>query len=437
MGMKSKATLYKDRAASNGDGGGGGGGQAPPLAPSPSLDPAALSTSPLPLQPPRLTPNVRCTYEGDDDDDWPEDDGTDLEAVQEDEDELPDDEKFYIPLFMSDQKKNLPRDLFRHDSVPLDKNEYFSLRKNWNQLLDGKRTYLRPPGDRRVLSASGVFRRPLARPWTLEFQEPLLDLVQDYPDNDNVQEIIKILCQRYVHLRRTRGDGSCFYRAFLFSYLENLGQMQDSQAEVTRLMEHVAVSRENFCRLKWDKAYFLNPEEYFSSVASELNHLVNSVANGLSSDELYKRSRQEIMPLRIISFLRLLAETEIRTRIDDYKPFFRGKMNVNQYCCKELRPLDVEAKELPMRALTYALGIPLRVETVGEGLDRGIEVKRLDLLPRSKSGKGPLHLVESYWSSVTTPEPQEIGSGNLLSSDGTPLLTLLCRPRHCDILYRN
>ena len=44
--------------------------------------------------------------------------------------------------------------------------------------------------------------------------------------------------------------------------------MQDSQAEVTRLMEHVAVSRENFCRLKWDKAYFLNPEEYFSSVDS-------------------------------------------------------------------------------------------------------------------------------------------------------------------------
>uniref|UniRef100_A0A453AHX6 ubiquitinyl hydrolase 1 n=5 Tax=Aegilops tauschii subsp. strangulata TaxID=200361 RepID=A0A453AHX6_AEGTS len=229
----------------------------------------ALSASPLRLQPPP-TPIVRYTYQGqdDDDDDWPEDDGTDLDAGQEDEDELPDDEKFYIPLFMSGQKKNLPHDLFRHDSVPLNKNEYFSLWKNWNQLLDGKRTYLRPLRDRRVLSVSGVFRRPLARPWALEFQEPLLDLVEDYPDNDIVQEMIKILCQRYVHFKRTRGDGSCFYRAFFFSYLENLGQMQDSQAEVTRLMEHVAVSRENFCRLKWDKAYFLNPEEYFSSVAS-------------------------------------------------------------------------------------------------------------------------------------------------------------------------
>ncbi|KAF7013637.1 unnamed protein product [Triticum aestivum] len=435
-----KVKLYKDRAGSSGDGGGGEPTPppAPGPAPSPSLDPAALSASPLPLQPPP-TPIVRYTYQGqdDDDDDWPEDDGTDLDAGQEDEDELPDDEKFYIPLFMSGQKKNLPHDLFRHDSVPLNKNEYFSLWKNWNQLLDGKRTYLRPLRDRRVLSVSGVFRRPLARPWALEFQEPLLDLVEDYPDNDIVQEMIKILCQRYVHFKRTRGDGSCFYRAFFFSYLENLGQMQDSQAEVTRLMEHVAVSRENFCRLKWDKAYFLNPEEYFSSVASELNHLVNSVANGLSSDELQKRSLQEMMPLRVISLLRLLAETEIRTRIDDYKPFIPGKVNVNQYCWKEVRPLDVKASALAMRALTYALGIPLRLETLGEGLTAGgLQVKRLDFFPRSESGKGAFHIVRSYWSSTTTPEPLEIGSGSLMSSDGTPLLTLLCRPDNCDILYR-
>ncbi|KAF7005854.1 hypothetical protein CFC21_020954 [Triticum aestivum] len=437
MGIKFKVKLYKDRAGSSGDAA-AAGGPTPPPAPSPSHDPAALPTSPHPRQPPP-TAIFSYTYEGqdDDDDDWPEDDGTDLDAVQEDEDELPDDQKFYIPLFMSGQKKNLPHGIVRHDSVPLNKNEYFSLWKNWNQLLDGKRTYLRPPRGRRVLSVSGVFRRPLARPWALEFQEPLLDLVEDYPDNDTVQEMIKILCQRYVHFKRTRGDGSCFYRAFFFSYLENLGQIQDSQAEVTRLMEHVAVSRENFCRLKWDKAYFLNPEEYFSSVASELNHLVNSVANGLSSDELQKRSLQEMMLLRVISFLRLLAETEIRTRIDDYNPFIPGKMNVNQYCWKEVRPLDVKASALAMRALTYALGIPLRLETLGEGLTAGgLQVKRLDFFPRSESGKGAFHIVRSYWSSTTTPEPLEIGSGNLISSDGTPLLTLLCRPDNCDILYR-
>ncbi|XBI51735.1 hypothetical protein VPH35_034216 [Triticum aestivum] len=472
MGINFKVKLYTDRAGSSGDGDGDGGAgptspPAPGPAPSPSLDPAPVSTSPLPLQPARQpppTPIVKYTDQGlddDDYDDWPEDEG--WEVMQEDEVELPDEEKFYISLFMSAQKKNLPHDLVRHDSVPLNKNEYFSLWENWNQLLDGKRTYLRPPKDCRILSVSGVFRCPDARPRTLGCQEPLLDLVQDYPDNDILQEIIKvslhatigafslfkcsmlmcktsfvqILCQRYVHFRRTRGDGNYFYRAFFFSYLENLGQMQDSQAEVTRLMEHVAVSRQNFCRLKWEKAYFLNPEEYFSSVVSELNHLVNSVANGLSSDVLYKRSLEEIMPLRIISLLRLLAETEIRTREADYKSFIPEKMNVHQYCYKEVRPLDVKPTMLAMRALTYALGIPLRLEILGRDLMAGhLQVKRLDFFPRSETGKGAFHMAQSYWSSTSTPEPLELGSGNLLSSDGTPSLTLLCRSEDCDILYR-
>ncbi|VAH41057.1 unnamed protein product [Triticum turgidum subsp. durum] len=169
----------------------------------------------------------------------------------------------------------------------------------------------------------------------------------------------------------------------------------------------------------------------------ELNRLVNSVANGLSSDELYKRSLQEMMPLRIISLLRLLAETEIRTREADYKSFIPEKMNVHQYCYKEVRPLDVKPTMLAMRALTYALGIPLRLEILGRDLMAGdLQVKRLDFFPRSETGKGAFHMAQSYWSSTSTPEPLELGSGNLLSSDGTPSLTLLCRSEDCDILYR-
>jgi hypothetical protein len=44
--------------------------------------------------------------------------------------------------------------------------------------------------------------------------------------------------------------------------------MQGSQAEVTRLMECVARSKVNFCRLEWNKAYFSNPKAFFSSVVS-------------------------------------------------------------------------------------------------------------------------------------------------------------------------
>ncbi|KAI4968216.1 hypothetical protein ZWY2020_005328 [Hordeum vulgare] len=352
--IKLKNPLRGASAASSRGGGGGGGdddGATPPTSPRLPVAPPSLyaSAPPTSAPPPQPRPADKDTDEGPDDEDWQE--------VEDDEDEVPEDEKIYISLFMSGQRKNLRHDILRDGSVPLNKNEYFSQHKNWKQLLDGKRTYLRPPREHHVLS--DAFQSPDIRKSALGRQKRLSRLVGKHSKNF-FKEKIKILCQHYKHFRRTRGDGSCFYRAFLFSYLENLGSMQGSQAEVTRLMEHVAMSRENFCRLKWDKAYFLNPEEYFSSVVSEFSYLVNSVANGLSSVELYNRSIQEIVPLRIISLLRLLAETEIRSREDDYKSLLPKKMDAITYCCKELRPLDVEAKELPMRALTYALGIPPR-----------------------------------------------------------------------------
>ncbi|XP_014750974.1 ubiquitin thioesterase otubain-like isoform X2 [Brachypodium distachyon] len=343
------------------------------------------------------------------------------------------DSKFFCTLFMSGGR-NIPHYIFRYDSAPLNKHEYFSLRKNWNQLLDGKRTYLRPCRDRPVLK--NVFRHPDAPKKTLGCQKPLLELVHESPNEYIIAEKIKILSQHYVLFRRTRRDGSCFYRALLFSYLENLGQMQDSLAEVTRLMECVEMSREKFSRLKWDKAYFLNPQEYLSSVVSEFYHLINSVANGLSSDQLYEKSLEEIMSLRILSFLRLLTEIEMRTQ-EVYKSFIPEEMNVLQFCLEEVRPLDAEALVIQMRALTRALGIPLRLEVVDKNLlGRAVQVKCLDFFHLSESGKGPLQLTESYHSSSTVRKPLERGgSDGLLSSDGTPLLTLLRRRGHCDILY--
>ncbi|VAH41457.1 unnamed protein product [Triticum turgidum subsp. durum] len=248
--------------------------------------------------------------------------------------------------------------------------------------------------------------------------EQLAELVRESPDNSIIQEKMKILSKHYVLFRRTRQDGSCFYRAFLFSYMaclqEILRQMQDKQAEVTRLMECLEMYTDRFSRLKWDKAYFFNPEKYFSSVVSELNEVLNVIAAGL------------------------LTETEIRTE-EFYKQSIPQNLNVLQFCWKTVRSLDAEATTTQMRALTYTLGIPLRVEVVDKSsTGQGVLVKRLNFFHQADLNKGPLHLTRGYLSSSTAPKLLEEGGddANLLSSDGAPLLTLLCRRGHCDILYR-
>uniref|UniRef100_A0ACD5WM06 Uncharacterized protein n=1 Tax=Avena sativa TaxID=4498 RepID=A0ACD5WM06_AVESA len=277
-----------------------------------------------------------------------------------------------------------------------------------------------PSPDPRALATS---RLPLQRPRLPpraadQDKEPLLALIREH-SNAVIREKIQILSQRYVRFRRTCADSTCFYRAFLFSYLETLGQLQDRQAEVTRLMERIDTSKESFCGLNWDKAYLSNPEQYFSSAMADFNDLVNSVANGLSSDERFKSCSQ----------------TEIRTRGDDYRPYQANDVDALTYCRKMVRPLDAVASPLEMRAVTSALGIPLRVEAVDRSLREGLaKVRRYGFFPDR------LDLMQ--WSSITSPTPLEVATGNLLSSDGTPLLTLMslqnrkCDPKPWYILYR-
>lgn len=204
-------------------------------------------------------------------------------------------------LCMDSRDPQNPPRIGRQNYEPLTAQEFFSLRHNWQQLLDGKKTYLRPPKNNRVAKhsyANCTFVTPEPLEKALQCQEPLSDFGRKYAENSIVQQKFKILSEHYAHVRQMRMDGSSFYRAFLFSYLENLGKMQASHAEVTRLMECVARSREKFCRLHWNDAYFSNPEAFFSSVVSEFEQLVNSVANGLNADELYKRSLHEITSSR-------------------------------------------------------------------------------------------------------------------------------------------
>ncbi|XP_047065241.1 OVARIAN TUMOR DOMAIN-containing deubiquitinating enzyme 1-like [Lolium rigidum] len=427
------------RASSSGDSGGGGDTTPPspprlPVAPpltSPSRVPGAPSTSAPPLQPPLAPPRAA---------DRDTDEGLDADYLSEEENDGSWNWEQEEAEYNNRHLRELEDDA---DSLHLEEGEVADDQNRGENL--------RGPSD------SKLMRPPKEYPTALRFLEPISDLILKSSNNYIIQEKIKILSKQYGLLRRTRSDGSCFYRAFLFSYLENLGQMQDRQAEVIRLMKCVEVSTERLYQLHWGEAYLLK-RDYLLSLVFEFYCLVNSVANGLTSEKLYERSLEDPSSGTIMYFLRVLTEVEIRTQ-DIYRPFIPKDMDVVQYCRKKVRGVfpEVEAKvealqfcrtkvchqyaeaeAIQMRALTYALGIPLRVEIVDTKSMPGqaVRVKRLDFFNRSGLGKRPYHIVQSYYSSSTAHKPLERGSNdNLLSSDGAPLLTLLSRHGHCDILY--
>ncbi|XP_066360190.1 uncharacterized protein [Miscanthus floridulus] len=437
-------TYNPGEGSSGGGGGGGAAGQElsyspPPLSPSsPGDEVPGEAGRELSYSPPSLSSS-----------------SSDDEDSKDSDDEKPNEfqtKNGWGSLFMSDPQvlfmyssdpQNPPHYIGRQNCEPLTRQKFLSLHHNWQQLLDGKKTYLRPPKNSRVAKDNyddSVFVTPEPPELALHRQGPLSYLVGAAAEIPTAQQQYKILSEHYVCFRPMRSDGSQFYRAFLFSYLENLGKMQCSQAEVTRLMECVARSRENFCRLQWNNAYFSNPEAFFSSVVSEFEHLVNSVANGLNSDELYAISLQEISSSRILSLLRLLTEVHIRTHEADYNRLL--SIPSFQFCIQYVRPFGAGIEILQTRALSQALGIPVHVAFVDGAMKDGtVQVQCLDFVPQSESGvsrtSGSLSSIRQYYLSSATDKQPVLPAGNLFSSDRMPLVTIFMTAAHTiAILYR-
>lgn len=53
-------------------------------------------------------------------------------------------------------------------------------------------------------------------------KEDLSSLEAEYITDEVYQSKVKDLLRKYNHIRRTRPDGNCFYRAFAFAYFERL-----------------------------------------------------------------------------------------------------------------------------------------------------------------------------------------------------------------------
>ncbi|KAJ0103682.1 hypothetical protein Patl1_05466 [Pistacia atlantica] len=287
--------------------------------------------------------------------------------------------------------------------------------------------------------------------------EPLSALASEYQSGSPILlEKIKMLGEQYAAIRRTRGDGNCFFRSFMFSYLEYILESQD-RAEVDRVKANVEECRKTLQSLGYADFTF---EDFFAlivvtiifskfvidlSLASELAFL------GSYSLGSWKAFFKEMNPplgveisqyltmvsefinlnasfcihilspdtfgWSVVMFFRFVASGEIRKRSEFFEPFVLGLTNatVEQFCKSSVEPMGEESDHVHITALSDALSVPIRVVY----LDRsscdtaGVSVNHHDFIPSGNLPKAAS------------------GSTEVIS----PFITLLYRPGHYDILY--
>ncbi|KAH7548507.1 hypothetical protein JRO89_XS14G0144700 [Xanthoceras sorbifolium] len=223
--------------------------------------------------------------------------------------------------------------------------------------------------------------------------EPISALAAEYQSGSPILlEKIKILGEQYASIRRTRGDGNCFFRSFMFSYLEHILNSQD-QAEVDRIKAKVEECRKTLQSLGYADFTF---EDFFSLFLEQLD----SVLQGNESS------------------IRFVTSGEIRKRAEFFEPFVMGLTNgtVEQFCKSAVEPMGEESDHVHITALSDALGVPIRVVY----LDRsscdtgGVSINHHDFIPTAND-----------LPNSTSGSTQSI----------RPYITLLYRPGHYDILY--
>ncbi|KAJ4870005.1 Ubiquitin thioesterase otubain-like [Raphanus sativus] len=245
-------------------------------------------------------------------------------------------------------------------------------------------------------------------------KEPLSSLSAEYQAGSPILlEKIKILDSQYVAIRRTRGDGNCFFRSFMFSYLEHVLESQDG-AEVDRIKVNVEKCRKTLQNLGYTDFTF---EDFFALFLEQLDDILQGSEESISYDELVNRSRDQSVSDYIVMFFRFVTAGEIRTRAEFFEPFITGLSNttVDQFCKTSVEPMGEESDHIHITALSDALGVAIRVVYLDRsscGDTGGVTVNHHDFVPVG-----------------TNDEKKEE------EASAAPFITLLYRPGHYDILY--
>ncbi|KAL5231915.1 hypothetical protein ABZP36_030691 [Zizania latifolia] len=244
-------------------------------------------------------------------------------------------------------------------------------------------------------------------------KEPLSTLAAEFQSGSPIlQEKIKLLGEQYDALRRTRGDGNCFYRSFMFSYLEHILETQD-KAEVERILKKIEQCKKTLQDLGYIEFTF---EDFFSIFIDQLENVLQGQETSIGPEELLERTRDQMVSDYVVMFFRFVTSGEIQRRAEFFEPFISGLTNstVFQFCKASVEPMGEESDHVHIIALSDALGVPIRVMYLDRSsCDAGnISVNHHDFIPDPNSSEG-----------AAAPAAEK------------PYITLLYRPGHYDILY--
>ncbi|KAH9837790.1 cysteine proteinase [Rhodofomes roseus] len=217
--------------------------------------------------------------------------------------------------------------------------------------------------------------RPLIAPLA-----PMAVLRAEYEEGSQVfvKQIDWLTAHGSAGIRRTRGDGDCFYRSLAFAYIERLLLAKDPPLAVTSAISVLEASQPLLEAAGFQRMVF---EDFYDCFVSVINNILTPEGNGrlLTSASLLEAFNSPEVSNSIVVYLRLLTSAQIRADPDTYSAFLfhpeiGEPMEVRDFCETFVEAVGKEADHVQMTALSRVLKVNISVAYL-DGHVRGEEGK--------------------------------------------------------------
>jgi len=232
--------------------------------------------------------------------------------------------------------------------------------------------------------------------------EPIDTLVKEYGQYPRFLRKIHDAKTKYTALRRVRGDGSCFYRAYIFGVMEYILTQRANNPRASALLERfTALINESFAKLVAVGFNETAIETFWDVFLSELQAAKTAPNVVIKSDDLVLTFADSFKSDSFVTHARFMTSYHLLTHAKEFGMHVPLGKTMEQFVKAEVEPVGKECEFVQCAALAAEFDVPVRIEY-------------LDQSDRSLNG---------YVFPLGTPDTV------------TPVVHLLYRPGHYDILY--
>eukprot|EP00879_Flechtneria_rotunda_P017663 GHRR01018515.1.p1 GENE.GHRR01018515.1~~GHRR01018515.1.p1 ORF type:complete len:217 (+),score=63.12 GHRR01018515.1:1460-2110(+) len=213
-------------------------------------------------------------------------------------------------------------------------------------------------------------------------------------------------------MRRTRGDGNCFFRSCIYGYLEWLLVHQQEQ-ECQRFIKCLEGWKQKLTEIGYEPIVFEDALDMLLQQVQAILISPTGVEGGITQQQLLDNFRDDTWSNTCVMLLRFITSAEIKRRVDHFEPFVLGQyeMDVATFCERSVDVMGEESDHIHAQALTDALQVPIRI---------------MQLDSNRYGGSAEASVVDMKPEGLSQEEQTALGPAKV---------HLLYRPGHYDILY--